>query len=258
MTRAVALNELKAGISRIRTKGGANPEVLYDLLNGYVTQDGSVVSRPGTVKDYVLPADTKGLCAVNGGLVVFSDSPKTVPAGVECAVLRHPSDANLTLHAIHFAGPFLGDASGAILYVVAEFNNGDVFHYWLRTATTWAATTAHKPGDLVEPSTANGYLYRAHRAGVPYPAWAADVDRSLGDKIEPTQANGFYYEVTDLTADPTPSGETEPTWPEVDGGTVNEYSVETDDPTATPTDPSDTTLPDDVADRYANRYRSGA
>ena len=253
--RTVALQPLTGGINRLRNKGGADERQLYDLLNGFVDQDGSVKSRPGTVKDYTLPEGTKGLCAANGQLVVFSDSPKEdMPEGVECIVLRHPSVPGLTLHEIHFAGPFLGDARGANLYVVAEFNNGDVYHYWTRTADTWAAETAHRPGDLVQPSSPNGYLYRARRAGETYPAWQAGVDRSTGDKVEPTTANGYYYEVTDLSADPTPSGATEPTWPTVDGATVTEFSVETDDAPASPTDPTDgSTLPEDVRDRYRNR-----
>ena len=49
VTRIVYLNALKAGISRLRTKGGPDPETLYDLVNGYVTQAGTVESRPGTV-----------------------------------------------------------------------------------------------------------------------------------------------------------------------------------------------------------------
>lgn len=248
------LQPLTGGINRLRTKGGADPRQLYDLLNADVAQDGSIVSRRGIVKVYDLPAGTKGLCAANGVLNVFSDSPKTgIPTGVECIVLRHPTIAGLTLHDIPFAGPFLGDASGALLYVVGEFNNGDVYHYWTRSATTWAANAVHQPGDLVQPTVPNGYLYRARRAGTPYPAWAAGVNRSVGDIVEPTTSNGYSYEVIDVAADPTASGTTEPVWPEAEGGVVTEYTVPTTGGSSAPTDPGDSTLPSDVSDRYGAR-----
>lgn len=235
--RLQQLTSAKAGISRLRVKGGADKETLYDLLNGYVAQDGSLVSRPGTVKDYTLPAGTKGLCAANGRLVVFSDSPKTVPDGVECIVLRHPTSPGLTLHEIHFAGPFLGDANGASLYVVAEFNNGDVYHYWTQSSDTWAADTAYAPGDLVQPSTPNGFLYRATRVGAAYPAWTANTARTEGDKIEPTVANGYYYEATDVSTGGA-SGTVEPTWPTVEGATVREFTDGGPSGPSTPTEPS--------------------
>ncbi len=251
--RVEALQPLTGGINRLRTKGSADARQLYDLLNAFVDQDGSIVSRPGVVKEADLPAGTKGLAAANGVLNVFSDSPKEdMPDGVECIVLRHPTIAGLTLHDVPFAGPFLGDARGALLYVVAEFNNRDVYHYWTRTADTWEAETAYQPGDLRQPSTPNGYLYRARRAGTPYPAWQAGVNRSVGDIVEPTTSNGYYYEVTDVAADPTPSGSTEPTWPTAEGGVVTEYSDDGDDGNsgATPTDPSTGTLPRDIGNRY--------
>lgn len=249
--RVEALQPLTGGINRLRNKGGADPRQLYDLLNGFVDQDGSAVSRPGVVKVYDLPTGTRGLAAANGVLNVFSDSPKEgVPDGVECIVLRHPTIDGLTLHDIHFAGPFLGDENGALLYVVVEFNNADVYHYWTRTADEWAADTAYQPGDLVQPSTPNGFLYRARRSGTPYPAWASGVNRSVGDIVEPPTSNGYYYEVIDVAADPTASGTTEPTWPAADGGVITEYTVATTSSTSAPTDTGSGALPDPIFDRY--------
>ena len=64
MTQFPAINALTAGINRLRTKGGASNDGLYDLLNGYVTLAGTIVSRPGTVEDATLPAGTVGLSGV--------------------------------------------------------------------------------------------------------------------------------------------------------------------------------------------------
>lgn len=207
--RKVELNALEGGITRLRNKGGTNPKWLYDLVNGYVLQDGSIQSRPGTDNELLLPAGTKGLCAVNGALVVFSNAAKTgMPAGVTCEILTHPTLPTLGLADIHFAGPFLGGDTGAYLYVVAEFSNGDVFHYWLQRSAVWTANTNYKLGDMVEPTVPNGFAYRAKRIGSPYPVWAPSVERTIGDRIEPTVANGFYYEViatSDSTTGPTTS-----------------------------------------------------
>lgn len=225
----INLNALKAGINRIRTKGGADPSSLYDLINGYVTIDGSIQSRPGTTRHATLPAGTKGLCAFKGGMVVFASAFITVPAGYTCEVLIHPTDDTLTLAEIHFAAPFLG-----YLYVVAEFSDDSVFHYWLRSGDVWQADHVYIPGDIVSPSTPNGFLYQATVKNHPT-AWAAGVARALGDIVQPTTENGWYYTVTEASGTNPSSGQVEPTWPVQDGAEVSE-DVDT---TPAPPAPSD-------------------
>ena len=44
----VTLSAVQAGITRLRTKGGASPESLYDLINGYVTAARTIAPRPGS------------------------------------------------------------------------------------------------------------------------------------------------------------------------------------------------------------------
>lgn len=218
MSRIVQLNALKQGISRIRTKGGADPATLYDLVNGYVTIDGSVRSRPGTTKDVELPAGTKGLCAYNGGMVVFCHESKTITdAGYTCETLTNPNDASDPIAEIHFAGPFLG-----YLYVVAEFESGDVFHYWLQGGETWAADTVYRSGDIVQPSTPNGLAYRASRMGSANPSWAPSVPRTVGDVVEPTVYNDYFYTVVEVNGTNPASGTLEPDWPTSDGAQVIE------------------------------------
>lgn len=261
MTRVVTLNAVDGGINRLRNKGGAKPTELYDLLNAYVTADGGVKSRPGTVEIVQLPAGTKGLCSVNGGLVVFSHEAKTIPAStpaVTCEILANPDAPTSPIHEIHFAGPFLGGDDGAYLYVVAEYENGQTWHFWLQHPAEWEAETAYKLGQLVEPTTPNGYAYRAHRATPPGIVWAPNVARAVGDVVEPTVANGFEYEVIDTIGDEPRSGTVEPTWPTEEGATINE-DVDLTQPTAPSTgdDDGSTTLPDDVAARYDRGYLKG-
>jgi hypothetical protein len=74
------LTTVEGGISRLRTRGRASPDVLYDLLNGYVTADGTVKSRPGTFRVAELPPGSVGLTAHGGKLHVFRGSPASGPA----------------------------------------------------------------------------------------------------------------------------------------------------------------------------------
>jgi hypothetical protein len=237
----VNLNALKAGINRLRTKGGADPSSLYDLVNGFVTIDGSIQSRPGTVRKAVLPAGTKGLCAFNGGMVVFSSTPQTVPAGYTCEVLAHPTDSTQTIAEIHFAQPFMG-----YLYVAAEFANGDVIHYYLQSGGTWVANTMYKAGDTVLPTTPNGFRYQAVLKSNPA-AWAPDVPRALGDVVQPTVYTGWKYTVVEVDGASPSSGASEPTWPESAGAQVSEDVDSTPAPA-----PPVTTNPIPGGGRYSN------
>jgi hypothetical protein len=237
------------GINRLKVKGGPPKGALYDLLNGYVDATGCPVSRPGSVEDYTLPAGTVGMCAFDGALVVFSHAPVSgMPAGVSCEVLTHPDDPTLALVDIHFAGPFLG-----YLYVCAEFADGGVYDYWLQRRGAWEASTMYQLGDIVEPTTRNGYGYRATRSTDPAPLWVANAPRTVGDRVEPTTADGYVYEVVDTLGTNPRSGATEPAWNDEDGALTYE-DVDTGAVTAPATGPvtPPTTPGGDVTDRYRN------
>ncbi len=245
--RLQQLNASTGGINRQRVKGGPKPTNLYDLINGYVDASGAPTSRPGTEQDIALPSDTKGLCAFDGGMVVFSHLPQTTGnPKYTVETIIHPTDPSSALTEIHFAGPYLG-----YLYVAAEFANGDVFHYWLQRRDTWQPNTVYQVGDVVEPMVPNGYAYRANRIGEPGVAWAPDVARTIGDKVEPTTANGYEYTVIDTMGANPHSGTTEPTWPEQDGGVVVEETNGAGATTpSTPSNPTSTELPAEVEERY--------
>jgi hypothetical protein len=239
--RAAPLTTIKGGINRLRTKGGARADNLYDLVNGYVTEAGTVKVRPGTVRMATLDPLTRGICTFDGSLYTFCHKQVAVPDGFLLAVVAHPDPPDspyyddpllyaadnplAALEKIHFAEPFLGG-----LYIVAEFADESTYHYWLQPAgSTWAAETAYAAGALVEPTVPNGFVYQATRYGDPYPAWEADALRTAGDayytepsRVEPTVANGFYYECIDTDGPNPRSGTVEPTWPTEEGLTVIE------------------------------------
>lgn len=244
--RPFALTTAQGGINRLRDKGGASKDSLYDLVNGYVTETNSIKFRPGTRRAYSLPPDqTKGMCAFQDKLHVFAwDSVESLDPMVVVNVLRHPTPGStMPLKEIHFAAPFLG-----YLYVVAEWLNGDVYHYWLQGTGSWLPNTFYLSGGVVSPTTANGFTYTASRIGSPNPTWTAGTAMTVGMKIEPTVGNGYYYEVIETAGLNPVTGTTEPAWIATDGAIVFE-DVDGTAP-ASPTTPTAPTVPPSVIDRY--------
>lgn len=252
--RAVPLGEIKTGINRLREKGGASSESLYDAVNCYVTASRSVEMRPGSVHVHTLPAgQTKGLMLYKGKFLVFASTavdPEDPDYVVE--VLKHPdADSVATLVDIHYASPFLGYP-----YVVAEWSDGVVKHYWLQTAETWQANTVYREGQIVAPSVPNGYGYRATRLGGAAPLWAPDVPRAIGDKVEPTESSGYEHTVIDVQGATPRSGSTEPDWAETDGGITYE-DADNEIPESSSGTGGSTSVPPDVEDRYGTGNRDG-
>lgn len=247
--RQIALSAVKAGITRLRDKGGASQDSLFDLLNGYVTAARTIKCRPGTRIDAELPPGTKGLVWFQGKFVVFSH--QVIASGdprVEVEVVRHPDAADTPIKEIHFALPFLG-----YLYVVAEFEDGLVRHYWLEKGEAWQPNHVYLPGQLVRPSNGNGLAYRVESNRAGYAPWAPSVGRALGDVVVPINDNGFRYVVTEALGDSPRSGTTEPAWPTSPGATVVEevdaqpqYAV----PDLTGGGSGVGTVPPGVTDRY--------
>jgi hypothetical protein len=195
--------------------------VLYDLIDGYINAQGAPEIRPGTVIDHVVPAGTVGLVAHQDKLHVFSHEPvvMTDPEYV-CDVLRHPTDGNLAIAAIPFAESFM-----QVLYVVARFENGDVYHYWLRRFDAWEANTTYSHDQLVEATDDTGYLYRASRlTAATEPVWAPRTERAVDDVVAPTVYTGFTYRVIAVFGPSPRSGTVEPAWPVVEDGQVIETS----------------------------------
>lgn len=241
MARDVNLDALKSGINRLRTKGGADPSSLFDLVNGYVTIDGSSQSRPGTQRKSVLPANTKGMMAFAGKLWVFSHAAATDPDSlVHVAVLSNPNDPDQPIFEIHFAAPFMGYP-----YVAAEFNNGDVFHYWLQSSGSWAASTMYQRDAIVEPTTPNGLAYKA-TGGTNATAWQPSTKYAVGDVVQPTVYNGWQYTVIEADGDNPTSSATEPTWLTTEGAQI----IEDVDNTPQPQAPTGGSTPG--GDRYSN------
>lgn len=249
--RSQALTTVKAGIQRLREKGGASAESLYDLVNGYVTAQRTIKARPGTIHEVSLPSGTKGLMAFGGRLVVFATEPLEVVNDLfTVEVVVHPTEPGLALIGILFAEPFLGYP-----YVVAEFADGSTHHYWLQRRDAWEANTVYAPGDVVEPTSPNGFAYRARPIDTESTLqWAPNVARTVGDEAVPTTGGALIHEVIATAGDNPRSGATEPTWATTEGGvTIEDADSPEDPPTYTPPvvpGLPGTNLPPGVRDRY--------
>lgn len=253
--RDTNLTAIQGGLNRLRTKGAALKDSLYDLLNGYVTTEKTVKVRPGTSREANLTSGTHGLVSFNGKFHVFASSTVVgLPPEYELNLLQAPDEEPLVR--VHFAKPLLGS-----LYVVGEFDDGDIYHFWLRGNTEWAADTVYEFNELVLPSTTTGFVYQAKRAGAANPLWASGVERTVGDLVEPTTANGFYFEVNTTVGTNLVSGDVEPDWADAVEGQLFTESPDYTPPNTTPrtpTDPPDTILPPANRDRYGDdRYRDG-
>lgn len=247
--RPAPLTVINGGINRLRVKGGARADSLYDLLNGYVTQTQTVKVRPGTTRTADLSAlSTAGLGTVNGLLAVFSTSVQVVPSGFVNYVLQDPNDPTQALSKIHFVKPFLG-----FPYVVAEFANGDVFHYWLRDSGVWTANTDYLIGDIVIPATNNvGIAFEAVRISAPNPTWLPNTQETMNNVVEPSVYDGFFFTATSVSGDNPHTGATEPAWNAADGATTIEEADSTFSSAPTVTPNPTNTVPKSISARYGN------
>lgn len=250
MTRQITLNAVQAGMTRLRDKGGASENSLYELTNGYVTAARTIESRPGCDLWRTLPPETKGLAVFLGELTTFSHIPVVVPAGIRLEIIRHPGNGDLALRNIHFAAPVMG-----FLYVVAEFNNGDVFHYWLETLDTWSAGQVVVEGTTLGPVSANGYIYEATRVGERGQVWKPGVARAVSDVVEPTIANGYRFTVAEVFGARPASGNAEPNWQATNGArTIESTDAPPPDTEQQPVEPQPANPQDAIRALIRQRY----
>lgn len=247
MTEPTPLTVIQGGITRLRVKGAALKNSLYDLLNAFVTMQGTVQVRGGTIRNASLSQVTKGLMAFQSAFHVFANTPTTVPAGYICHVLVNPVDATLALARIHFAVPFMG-----FPYVVAEFSDGSIYHYWLQTNGVWTPNTVYMNGDYVSPTVDNGFAFAATRLEPPHTVWGPNQTVAANDIVEPTVYNGYMFKAIAVAGSTPHTGAVEPAWPNVENAHIQEFG---DFGTTAGTTASTTTADTPgsaITDRYGN------
>ena len=218
--RPFPLTVLNGGIDRQRIKGGASAANLYDLTNAFISNAGTIVPRDGTLRYATLATTNVGLAAANGSFYVFSSqySTASLPAGFQLVVLQDPTNSTAAVSKIWFAKPFLG-----FEYVVAQFSDGLVFHYWLQNSGTWTSNTDYTSASIVLPPVANGLAYQGIRHFPPQPLWTPETVIASGSYVEPNSATGFAYQAIAVAGSPAHTGGSEPIWPTTDGAIVQEF-----------------------------------
>lgn len=215
--RSFALAKQTDGINRLRTKGGASDSALYDLVNGWVSAKGTINCRDGTRKKLQFPPGTIGAFGHQGVIHTFSaHAVANSDARIAVDILWHPTGGAAALSKIHNVFPVLGR-----LYVVAEFADGVVKHYWIDLPAAWTANAVLAYGVRVSPTAGKGLYYRATNASTA-PAWTPSTTTALNKVVQPTVVNGFTYIAIDVQGNPVRTSNTEPTWPTTDGATVTE------------------------------------
>lgn len=222
------------GINLMRQKGGASPKALFDLKNGWVTSQRTIKARPGSALELTFPAGTVGVIGFENKFHTFSHAATAAPADprVVVNILKHPTGGVAALSKVHRKFPYLGR-----LYVVAEFTDGVVQHYWIEAPAAWQASKVYAYAAAVQPVVQTGMYYEMLTKDVT-PAWQANTEVTVGAKRQPRTANGFRYTATAVTGTaPIRTGNTEPAWPTTEGATVVErrFITEAQAPTGTDT-----------------------
>ena len=218
------LAEQVDGMSTLRVKGGASSKGLQLLKNGWITSARTMQARPGADFDRTMPVGSHGVIGFADKFHTFSSAPiaNSDPV-VDVDILLHPTGGAAGIKEIHKAFVYLGR-----LYVVAEFTDGVVQHYYLEDPSEWTANTGVEEGEAIQPSNPNGYYYENLTAST-IPAWQSNVQVAIGQSRQPRTANGMRYTITASTGNPPPyTGNTEPAWPTIVGNTIVERRYVTD------------------------------
>jgi hypothetical protein len=119
------IKEFVGGLDTRRLPETTSGGVLVRAVNGHISRGGEFERRAAFVPEIDLPAGTIGLSATNNSLYVFGSGPAPagLPVGVLYQRLQHPSGIPVTriLSVDLYAGK---------LYVVGEFANGSIYHFY--------------------------------------------------------------------------------------------------------------------------------
>lgn len=125
------VKDFTGGLDARRLPEATTGGVLIKAVNGHITSGGEFEKAAAFVPVYNLPAGTKGLSNTRAGLYVFgSDPAPTMPTGVSYQQLQH-SDGVTPLDRILSV-----ELNAGKLYVVAQFTDGAVFHFYDGTRVT--------------------------------------------------------------------------------------------------------------------------
>lgn len=157
----------EGAVTEVTIVAGGENYVVGDVLSATLPA-GSGFSIPVTA----VSITTAGLVYFEGALHTFAAANNygSLPPPFALDILAHPSIENEPISKIWFAQPFMG-----FLYVVPEFANGDIFHYWLQSTGEWDNLTVYLPTSIVTPTSPNGFAYQAVRVLPANPTWSPNL-----------------------------------------------------------------------------------
>ena len=120
------IREFTGGLDTRRMSETTAGGVLVKASNGHISRGGEFEKRAAFVPEYDLPAGTVGMAEGANGIYVFGHdtAPVGIPAGVTYQRLQH-SDGVTALARI-----LATDLYASKLYVVGEFADGSIFHFY--------------------------------------------------------------------------------------------------------------------------------
>jgi hypothetical protein len=151
----LSISNFEYGMDRRRPQDSGVPGTLWILKNGVISRGGDVVGAKKFVEEYTLPEGTHGMALTNGQPYVFGEGADPgVPPGV---IYQQVATGGSSVVRILDAKPFDG-----LMYVVAEYDDGSIFHFYDGTRVTGWDTLA---GDNSSFEQVADYLARKLEAG---------------------------------------------------------------------------------------------
>lgn len=194
----LSVSDFKRGMSRVRPQVVGQPGELWNAKNCVLSRGGDIESQKKFVGEFTLPAGTFGLASNKGQPIVFGTgtTPVGMPSAVSYKQLTYTGAA--TLSKVHDAKPFAGK-----LYVIAEFDDGDIRHFYdgaevaewqARADALWDYTTvarvlAHKINERSDVSAIvidNRVIVTAEVSGTDFTITTATNDNANVGASAPT------------------------------------------------------------------------
>lgn len=178
----LSFDDFRGGLDVRPAAALSKPNILRVLQNAYITTGKEIRKRPCLSLVATLEAGTVGLKSFNGKLNTFYGHG---------AAITHANPlfrANRTPHITTGAAPtkvHFCDQYNALMYVAVEHGDGTFRHHYLDDPGAWVALTNYTAGDVVRPTTANGFRYvvtiDAGSAGAGEPVWPTTIGATVVD-----------------------------------------------------------------------------
>lgn len=195
------IEDFRLGMDRRKSRVAGVPGSLWLLKNAVIGRGGEIERAKKFVSTYTLPvAETFGLALVGDDVYVFGSlAAPAVPAGVTYQQLAHPDGTTAMTKVLS------RDISQGKLYVIAEFADGSIHHYY------------------------DGELVRDWDAGRTV-AWMVDTTGIATHMVDVINAYGIHYSATLVGASIRITNDTDDldyqvTLTATDGGTIDDQII---------------------------------